>query len=336
MKEDGQQAASEPATTDNTAVSAPAGKLFQAIEQGDLAEARRLLGAGADVNAADENGLRPLHLAKTRDMAALLADNDADLNAHERNSGYSPLRRALLEDRRDVARFLIQRGVDVNAKDNEGFTAMHAAAGMGALDLAVLLAARKADLTARNNEGELPLHYAATREMAAWLVERGSDVNSQGRQGCTPLLHATANERNDVVRYLLAKGAKSDAGLAEGKMTALFFAKSGELARLLINAGATVNAKANGGETPLHAAAEDGMDAVAEVLLARGAAVNARDKWGLTPLHLAARHGQKDMVMLLIRKGADIHAKDKEQRTPGMMADDGLLELFRELDPTLQ
>jgi ankyrin repeat protein len=78
------------------------------------------------------------------------------------------------------------------------------------------------------------------------------------------------------------------------------------LARLLIQAGADVNAVDQVGRTPLHAAAERGQRELAAELLAKGARVNPRDEYGRTPLGLAEAAGLGDrelMVKLLREKG---------------------------------
>ena len=89
-----------------------------------------------------------------------------------------------------------------------------------------------------------------------------------------------------------------------------------ELARLLLTAGADVNAKNKWGSTPLHAAAREGHTEAVRLLLEAGADVNAENEDGETPLHWAAWEGHTDVVRLLLAAGADVNAKDKDVRTP--------------------
>ena len=77
--------------------------------------------------------------------------------------------------------------------------------------------------------------------------------------------------------------------------------------RLLIEAGADVNANASLGK-PLHEAAEKGnMDAM-RLLIEAGADVNAKDEMG-TVLHAVAERGSVDAMRLLIEAGADVNAR---------------------------
>ena len=113
------------------------------------------------------------------------------------------------------------------------------------------------------------------------LLLRRADVNEKDDDnGCTPLHYAVRHGRTNV-------------------------------AQLLIESGADVNAKHDYGKTPLHCAAEQGHTELAELLIARGADVNEKDKFDMTPLHWAAYDGQTEMAELLIARGADVHAKEK-------------------------
>jgi len=69
-------------------------------------------------------------------------------------------------------------------------------------------------------------------------------------------------------------------------------------------------------ETPLHFAAENGQKEVAQILIDKSADVNAKAKWDRTPLHGAAKTGRSEIVKLLIETGADLNPKDFENKTP--------------------
>ena len=82
------------------------------------------------------------------------------------------------------------------------------------------------------------------------------------------------------------------------------FAQNKEVAALLLENGADVNAQANSGWTALHYASRDGLTEAVELLLDHGADVTVRNNSGYAPLYYAARRRHVDIVELLRLKGA--------------------------------
>jgi hypothetical protein len=81
--------------------------------------------------------------------------------------------------------------------------------------------------------------------------------------------------------------------------------------RLLSIRNINVNVKDDSfGWTQLHDAAENGHIEIAHLLLQNGAEVNAKDSWDRTPLYRAASHGHIDILHLLVMNGADLEAQD--------------------------
>jgi ankyrin repeat protein len=91
---------------------------------------------------------------------------------------------------------------------------------------------------------------------------------------------------------------------------AAFFGQA-EPARLLIHAGADVNAVSRNEMKvqPLHSAAAARRDEVARLLIDAGADVNATQRHGYTPLHAAAQNGDVELVDLLLDRGAKVDAE---------------------------
>lgn len=91
---------------------------------------------------------------------------------------------------------------------------------------------------------------------------------------------------------------------------------SADVAALLLEHGADVDARNKLGVTPLQCAASRGDKNIASLLIKRGAIVNAQNLGGRTALHLAAAYGHKDVVALLLAHGADVRIRSSDGQTP--------------------
>ena len=141
-----------------------------------------------------------------------------------------------------------------------------------------------------------------------------TDVNAKAEDGHTPLHIAAVNGKKEIAELLIDKGA--DVNAKYDGWTPLHDAASyghKEIAELLITNGADVNAKDIIGFTPLQFAQ---TKEIAELLITNGADVNAKDKYGRTPLHDRAFNVSKEIAELLIANGADVNAKNDLGRTP--------------------
>lgn len=96
------------------------------------------------------------------------------------------------------------------------------------------------------------------------------------------------------------------------------FAGNLETARLLIDRGAEVDARAKNrfDNTPLQVALLTEQEKLAELLIAKGADARAKQADGFTALHEAALFGNERLITMLLAAGADVGAKAKEGRTP--------------------
>lgn len=101
-----------------------------------------------------------------------------------------------------------------------------------------------------------------------------------------------------------------------------------ELAKELLAKDADPNIASNNPfkATPLHSACATSNLDMAMLLINNGADVNAKQMQGVTPLHSAAHNGQADLVRLLIDKGADVNAKMDNGQTPIFMAEEAKFE----------
>ncbi len=256
--------------------------LLFAARQGDLAAARHLVAAGADVNDTAATGTSALVVAAHSGHTALalfLLEQGADPLAAE--AGYSALHAAALRGGETLAAALLARGADPNApvvrgsqgrRNSPDYVLQHDVVGATAFWLAA--------------------HFAEPGVMRA-LADGGADSRFVMEDGTTPLMAAVAARR------------RREPGLApnpaEDERLVL------EAARVAIDAGVDVNAAGAGGNTALHTAARRRLDTVVQLLADSGADLHALNGNGQTPQDVAGGRGGdgNSTVELLRRLAAD-------------------------------
>ncbi|MDG2292657.1 MAG: ankyrin repeat domain-containing protein [Phycisphaerales bacterium] len=141
------------------------------------------------------------------------------------------------------------------------------------------------------------------------LAESGLDVNARDANGFTPLFYAVTQRSSDTAKVLIDAGADVNARIEVADMPVLSSALANpdpEMIPLLIRSGADVNATSWGGATALMVAAggkglpRDINARVVSELLAAGADVNARSELNWTPLFFAARWTPDPAIVLLL------------------------------------
>ena len=126
-------------------------ELQKGVADADLATIERLLEFGGPELAAGytDDGWTYLHLAPTAEVAEFLLAHGAEINAPNRHKVFGPggsaLHAATYTNRGDVVRLLIQKGANVKATDDAGWTPLHLAASNGYVEIARLLLEAGAD-----------------------------------------------------------------------------------------------------------------------------------------------------------------------------------------------
>ncbi|MCL5437047.1 MAG: ankyrin repeat domain-containing protein [Candidatus Dependentiae bacterium] len=188
-----------------------------------------------------------------------------------------------------LCKFLIDdKKCDVTVKAKEGRTLLHYAALGGNIELVTyLIEVKKLDIEAKDSIKQPPLHNAAVRghfEVVKFLIEKGANINAQDREGDGVLHNAACGNDPELIAYLV-KDKKLDVNVRDFKE-----------------------------KTPLHYAAALGKLKAIEAFLANGAELEARMEGGSTPLLRAVFRRQREVVKLLLKHGADINAKDNRGR----------------------
>jgi ankyrin repeat protein len=287
-----------------------------AAQSRDVATVRALLKQGADVNAAQGDGLTALHWAALNgeaEIASMLLHAGANWRATTRLGGYMPMHLAAEAGSAPVVELLVNAGADISVVTSTGATTLMLAAKSGS--------AKAVDL----------------------LLARGADVNATEKaHGQTALMFAAAAGRTDVVRTLLARGARHEVTTSIIDLEALTAAPGEDaLQQQRPPAGAQGNRQGNaaprptevpgltrpyryneligkqGGLTALLLASRQGALETATALLDGGADINqASPADGVTPLLIATINGHFDLGRHLIERGADVRAYSENGVTP--------------------
>ncbi|GHU35280.1 hypothetical protein AGMMS50256_30200 [Betaproteobacteria bacterium] len=179
---------------------------------GTVTQVRAALDAGAKVDARDGQGATALMFAissRRRDVAALLLDRGADIDARDTAFGFTAFAHAAQSDPEpETLDFLLRRGAKINTRSKTGLTPLMGAANGGANpEVIALLLKAGAEINAADNDGFTPLIWAAfsaTPEVVSTLLDAGADARARERlHGKTVLDYATANPKMQGLQGML-------------------------------------------------------------------------------------------------------------------------------------
>ncbi|XP_050428286.1 serine/threonine-protein phosphatase 6 regulatory ankyrin repeat subunit A isoform X2 [Adelges cooleyi] len=312
--------------------------LHLAASAGQLEVCRLLLDLGANIDATDDQGQKPIHIAAqnnfpevvqlflqqhpqlvlacTKDgntcahIAAMQGsvrvivelmkfDKNGVISARNRITEATPLQLAAEGGHAQVVKVLVRAGASCSDENKAGFTAVHLAAQNGHLAVLEVLRSSQSLRISSKRLGMTALHMAAYCGQTDTVREL--------------LSHIPVTVKSDPPSGVSVLGVLGN----ESGMTPLHFAAySGNenVVRLLLNsAGVQVDAATvECGYNALHLACFGGHVTVVGLLLSRAAdLLHSSDFNGKTCLHIAATYGHYAMVEVLLGQGAEINATDK-------------------------
>ncbi|HEX4998511.1 MAG TPA: ankyrin repeat domain-containing protein [Terriglobia bacterium] len=288
------------AASPSLAAGDDAAVLLEATRAGDWAKARSLVAAGLkgnEVNVSDKDGTRPLHWAVRADdlqIAELLLKAGADATAQTR-LGVTPVSLAAANGNGAMLRMLFDHGADANRIENTGETLLMTATRSGSVDAARAILDRNVNPDTTEPQLQLTALMIAAEngftDVVRILVERKATIDVRSRAGATPSRKMPCAGQTGCGSH--------GVGIVRGGLPTQGY-----------------QPPIPGSMTPLMFAAREGHVDAARLLLDAGADVNAVDKNGITPLFMAISNNRVPMARLLIDRGADIHARDWYGRTP--------------------
>lgn len=178
-----------------------------------------------------------------------------DINSVQSNdeNAYSMLHRAVMLDNMEAVKFLMDSGADVNFLSSDKDFAIGFSRSNEMFDYLMTF---NPELRVPNTDKITILHAFALHgllEPIKYLVEKENfDLDAQERNGGTPLTYAIQNNRYDVAKYLLEKGAKQLYGWMVYPIHDACDSGNLEMVKLMVKYGADVNAKDGSGNTPLY------------------------------------------------------------------------------------
>jgi uncharacterized protein len=329
-----------------------------AAMHGEVETVRSLLKAGADVNAAQGDGMTALHWAALHgdvELAKMLVYAGANVKATTRLGGYTPLILASRDGIAPMIAALIDAGADVNGPTSTGAAPLHFAAASGHVDAVSTLLEHGADPNIRENAaGQTPLMFAAAAnraEVITALIGHGADASIESKvvdaKTVADADAAARRRRNAMVAAARTtpaptttrRGGDPTAELQGNDDTGQQAGGRGGRGRAQGAAAQAATGRAGGGRQG--GAVRSTSEASAEELQGKDGEVPARKAggsgeadppqplsyndlvgaWGgLTPLIHASRQGNVEAVEALLDAGADINQVSGGDKTSPLLA----------------
>ncbi|KAL8916709.1 MAG: hypothetical protein Q9208_008356 [Pyrenodesmia sp. 3 TL-2023] len=270
-------------------------------------------GGGTALMRAVESGNLP--------VVELLLDRCVSENEQKDYQGRGLLHVAAIHDQREIATFLLDRGLSINAKDKQNRTPLHDAARCGSEAVIQLLLERGASTHAKDSSGRSPATVAWQngKETAFHLLQKASTTESSSLPDpeSLPIWSLAKLGRADIIARKIAQKPSNpyilshlDPDTDDTPIHCAIRASQPSILRLLLSAGGlspdTQNAEFR---SPLHLAACSPDIQLLQILLSVSPDLNPRDGTGITPVFLAHTSALPLHALALVEAGAEIEEK---------------------------
>lgn len=260
--------------------------LFKAVYSNCTESVKTIVKAGANVNARCKIKRIPLMVASTYPIVDVLLKGDSEVNAAD-NDGYTALHHFAAANKPQFLRLLLVSGAKLESQCTLGNTPLQIAIRSRASESIELLMSRGANITAKNN-GCVTLFHEL---VIPWDFFKSIDVF---RKVNTPALI------QEIQNYLLPSSDVST-----------------ELAKKLLASGGLCDIRSTEGVTPLMLAALVGDEAMCQLFLEEGEAdPHGQDEGGRCVLSYACRGGNMNVVKMILRRNVLINCPDEDGNLP--------------------
>jgi len=309
-------------------------KAVEAPESEELeAQAEGLHGAGQ----------RPLHVAAKMGAPCMpiveyLLDKEAEVQAKDKDPGYTPLHLAAVHGHMEIAEALVHKQAQVDTTDNLGITPLHSASAGGHANVVKFLMEQGSDIQALTADEAKPIHMAASvghKSVVELLIALGAEVHGD-QKGSVPIQQAALGGHVAVVSSLVDKKADIHVKTGQGfnlVHVASTMVNTDVLEYLVEKQGLSASAEAPA-IAPTHIAAQSGHAVALEYLLAHGGKATAAGPGGWRPIHIAAQSGHARAVAVLLEAKANPTQKTEDGATAISLATEAkaahVLKLLKE------
>ena len=301
--------------------------LSTAIDFGNNHQVEKLIKFGADIEKRDQSGLSHLDhaiMVGNTKAAKLLIAAGANINLANKKKK-TPIYYAAYYGNNDIFKLLLDSGASFNF-------ALKAAVKKGHYEIAKLLIEKKADINAKTHDCTA-LFAAASKghnKIVKLLLDNGAKIESSTEDGISPLIIAASKGHTDTVRLLLSY--KADPFKKANGDNALYFAIKNNhkaTAQLLLEHEVGIDSTNKEGNSILWQMVSVGNKTAVEFLIEHKADINKASPNEITPLIIAIINNQYEIVKLLLKKGAD-PLKNCQDITPLVYAiSNGNIEIIK-------
>ncbi len=226
----------------------------------------------------------------------------------------------------ELTKYFLENGVDVNAKNKKGQTALFFADN---IETVKLLLEYGADLSILDKDSKGAIDYIKNPKVLNYIISNGSTVAKKDTRGNSPFInyvqknrpifgYRISNEEENkryynTIKVFLENGANINEQISDSNETVLFFIKDKKLLNLLIENGINTEIRDRHGRTAIFNFMKFPYVEMGKELINQNVNIQVKENLGNTLLHYVEDY---DIAKILIERGLDVNAQNKFGHTP--------------------